>query len=87
MPITLPDLKDWTFSIDFEGIAWAVIDRQGESMNALGRRATEELEKIVTAIEGAGAGEVKGLARVPSLAVGGVPAVATLLGGGEVYPI
>ena len=61
MPITLPDLKDWTFSIDFEGIAWAVIDRQGESMNALGRRATEELEKIVTTVEGAGAGEVKGL--------------------------
>jgi len=61
MPITIPDLKDWTFSVDFEGIAWAVIDRQGESMNALGRRPTEELEKIVAAVEGAQAGEVKGL--------------------------
>ena len=61
MPITIPDLKDWTFSVDFEGIAWAVIDRQGESMNALGRRPTEELEKIVTVVEGAQAGEVKGL--------------------------
>ena len=61
MPISLPDLKDWTFSIDFEGVAWAVIDREGESMNALGRRATEELETIVSAVEGAEAGELKGL--------------------------
>jgi 3-hydroxyacyl-CoA dehydrogenase / enoyl-CoA hydratase / 3-hydroxybutyryl-CoA epimerase len=61
MPITLPDLKDWTFSVDFESIAWAILDREGESMNALGRRPTEELEKIVTAIENAEAGEVKGL--------------------------
>jgi 3-hydroxyacyl-CoA dehydrogenase / enoyl-CoA hydratase / 3-hydroxybutyryl-CoA epimerase len=61
MPTTLPDLKDWTFSVDFEGIAWAVIDRQGESMNALGRQPTEELEKIVTAVEDAPAGEVRGL--------------------------
>ncbi len=36
---TLPDLQDWRFTIDFEGIAWAVIDREGESMNSLGRRA------------------------------------------------
>ncbi len=61
MPISLPDLKDWTFSVDFEGIAWAVIDREGESMNALGRRPTEELEKIVKAVEDAPAGEVRGL--------------------------
>ena len=61
MPIKIPDLKDWTFSIDFEGIAWAVADREGERMNALGRRPTEELEKIVTAVEGAEAGQVKGL--------------------------
>ncbi len=61
MPITLPELKDWTFSVDIEGIAWAVIDRQGESMNALGRQPTEELAKIVAAVEGAEAGEIKGL--------------------------
>jgi len=61
MPITLPDLQDWTFKVDFEGIAWAVIDRKGESMNALGRRATEELGEIVKAIEDAPAGEIKGL--------------------------
>jgi len=61
MPISLTDLKDWTVSVDFEGIAWAVIDREGESMNALGRRPTEELGKIVTAVEDAPAGEVRGL--------------------------
>ncbi|HZJ13257.1 MAG TPA: enoyl-CoA hydratase-related protein, partial [Methyloceanibacter sp.] len=61
MPISLTDLKDWTFSVDFEGIAWAVIDREGESMNALGRRPTEELDKIVKAVEDAPAGEVRGL--------------------------
>ena len=61
MPITIPDLKDWTFAIDFERIAWAIADREGESMNALGRRPTEELEKIVSAVEGAEAGEIKGL--------------------------
>ena len=61
MPITLPDLKDWTFSIDFEGIAWAVFDRQGESMNSMGRRPTEELGEIVKAVEEAPKGEIKGL--------------------------
>ncbi|HUU24320.1 MAG TPA: 3-hydroxyacyl-CoA dehydrogenase NAD-binding domain-containing protein [Methyloceanibacter sp.] len=61
MPISLTDLKDWTFSVDFEGIAWAMFDREGESMNALGRRPTEELEKIVKAVEDAPAGEVRGL--------------------------
>jgi 3-hydroxyacyl-CoA dehydrogenase / enoyl-CoA hydratase / 3-hydroxybutyryl-CoA epimerase len=61
MPSTLPDLKDWTFTVDFEGIAWAVFDREGESMNSLGRRPTEELDRIVKAVEGAKAGEIKGL--------------------------
>jgi 3-hydroxyacyl-CoA dehydrogenase/enoyl-CoA hydratase/3-hydroxybutyryl-CoA epimerase len=62
MATTLPNLQDWRFSIDFEGIAWAVIDRKGESMNSLGRRPTEELGEIVKAVEKAAAsGEVKGL--------------------------
>ena len=62
MPTTLPDLQDWRFTVDFEGIAWAVMDRQGESMNSLGRRPTEELGEIVVAVEEAAAsGEVKGL--------------------------
>lgn len=61
MAITLPHLKDWTFSIDFEGIAWAIIDRKGESMNSLGRQPLEELGDIITALEQASAGEVRGL--------------------------
>jgi 3-hydroxyacyl-CoA dehydrogenase / enoyl-CoA hydratase / 3-hydroxybutyryl-CoA epimerase len=44
-------LKDWRFSIDHEGIAWAVFDRAGESANALGRRALEELMAIVEHVE------------------------------------
>jgi 3-hydroxyacyl-CoA dehydrogenase/enoyl-CoA hydratase/3-hydroxybutyryl-CoA epimerase len=62
MATTLPNLQDWRFSIDFEGIAWAIIDRKGESMNSLGRRPTEELGEIVRAVEAASAsGEAKGL--------------------------
>ena len=62
MPTILPDLQDWHFTVDVEGIGWAVIDREGESMNSLGRRATEELGDIVMAVEqGAASGEVKGL--------------------------
>ncbi len=62
MATTLPDLQDWRFTVDFEGIAWAVADRAGESMNSLGRRPTEELGEIVKAVEEAAPrGEVKGL--------------------------
>jgi len=62
MVTTLPNLQDWRFTVDFEGIAWAIIDRKGESMNSLGRRPTEELGDIVKAVEAAAAsGEVKGL--------------------------
>ena len=62
MATTLPDLHDWRFTVDFEGIAWAIIDRDGESMNSLGRRPTEELGEIVKAVEEAAMrGEVKGL--------------------------
>ena len=53
MPTKTPltNLKDWRFSVDFEGIAWALIDREGESMNSLGRRPTEELGEIVQWVE------------------------------------
>ena len=47
----LTQLKDWRFSIDREGIAWAVFDRAGESANALGRRPLEELATIVEHVE------------------------------------
>ena len=62
MATTLPDLQDWRFTVDFEGIAWAFIDRKGESMNSLGRRPSEELGEIIKAIEDLSMrGEVKGL--------------------------
>jgi 4-hydroxyphenylpyruvate dioxygenase len=51
MSTPLPDLQDWRFSVDFEGIAWAIIDRKGESMNSLGRQPTEELGDIVETVE------------------------------------
>ena len=42
-PVSSSQLKDWRFSIDGEGIAWAIFDREGESANSLGRRPIEEL--------------------------------------------
>ena len=60
-PANIKNLKDWRFEIDFEGLAWAVFDREGEAMNTLGRRPGEELAGIVEAVEGAAKkGEVKG---------------------------
>lgn len=47
----LPNLKDWRFSIDQWGIAWAEFDREGESQNALGQRRLEELGEIIAEIE------------------------------------
>ena len=59
---SLAHLKDWRTSVDVEGIAWAVIDREGESMNTLGRRVLEELNDIVAKVEeGAKSASVKGL--------------------------
>ncbi len=56
------NLKHWHFNIDFEGIAWAIIDVQGQSQNTLGREPVEELEAIVTAVEdGAKEKRVRGL--------------------------
>ncbi|MGB4867069.1 MAG: 3-hydroxyacyl-CoA dehydrogenase NAD-binding domain-containing protein [Hyphomicrobium sp.] len=55
-------LKDWRFSVDGEGIAWAIFDREGESANALGRRPIEELQAIVEKVEAeARAKNVRGL--------------------------
>jgi 3-hydroxyacyl-CoA dehydrogenase/enoyl-CoA hydratase/3-hydroxybutyryl-CoA epimerase len=48
---TLPILKDWKFSVDHEGIAWAILDREGESQNSLSRRVLEELGAIVQHVE------------------------------------
>jgi 3-hydroxyacyl-CoA dehydrogenase/enoyl-CoA hydratase/3-hydroxybutyryl-CoA epimerase len=61
-PADIDNLKDWRFEIDFEEIAWAVFDREGETMNSLGRRPTEELVAIVAKVEDAAEkGEVRGL--------------------------
>jgi 3-hydroxyacyl-CoA dehydrogenase/enoyl-CoA hydratase/3-hydroxybutyryl-CoA epimerase len=55
-------LRDWRLSIDLQGIAWAVFDREGESQNSLGRRALEELGTIVERVEqGARDRSVRGL--------------------------
>ena len=55
-------LRDWRFSIDLQGIAWAVFDREGESQNSLSRRALEELGAIVERIEqGARDRSIRGL--------------------------
>ncbi|MBS0233648.1 MAG: enoyl-CoA hydratase/isomerase family protein [Proteobacteria bacterium] len=56
------NLKDWRFSIDGEGIAWAIFDREGESMNSLGRRAIEELGEIIGRVKAeARAHKIRGL--------------------------
>ena len=58
----ITQLKDWRFSVDREGIAWAIFDREGESANALGRRPLEELGTIVEHVEGlARSGQAAGL--------------------------
>jgi 3-hydroxyacyl-CoA dehydrogenase/enoyl-CoA hydratase/3-hydroxybutyryl-CoA epimerase len=44
-------LKDWRYSVDMQGIAWAVFDREGESQNSFSRRALEELGAIVESAE------------------------------------
>lgn len=51
MSRTMPDVKDWRFSIDRDGIAWAVFDRERKSANALGQRPLEELGAIVATVE------------------------------------
>jgi 3-hydroxyacyl-CoA dehydrogenase / enoyl-CoA hydratase / 3-hydroxybutyryl-CoA epimerase len=58
----LPELKDWHFTVDQWGIAWAEFDREGENQNSLGRRPLEELAKIVETVEeGARARDIRGL--------------------------
>lgn len=43
--------RDWRFSVDQEGIGWAVFDREGASANALGERPLTELGEIVAWVE------------------------------------
>ncbi|MGI9383433.1 MAG: 3-hydroxyacyl-CoA dehydrogenase NAD-binding domain-containing protein, partial [Methyloligellaceae bacterium] len=61
-PADIANLKDWRYEIDFERIAWAVFDREGETMNTLGQRPFEELAAIIFAVEAAAKkGDVRGL--------------------------
>jgi 3-hydroxyacyl-CoA dehydrogenase/enoyl-CoA hydratase/3-hydroxybutyryl-CoA epimerase len=58
----IANLKHWAFHIDFENIAYAVLDQKGQSQNTLGRETTEELEAIVREVETAAAEKrVRGL--------------------------
>ncbi|MEJ2123335.1 MAG: 3-hydroxyacyl-CoA dehydrogenase NAD-binding domain-containing protein [Alphaproteobacteria bacterium] len=62
MTKTLPDLKHWQFSIDFDNIAWAIFDQEGASTNTFSTETGLELEKIVaTTEEAAKKGEVRAL--------------------------
>jgi 3-hydroxyacyl-CoA dehydrogenase/enoyl-CoA hydratase/3-hydroxybutyryl-CoA epimerase len=57
-----PALHDWRLSVDYEGIAWALMDREGERVNSMGRRLIEERGEIVKWAETAAIhGEIKGL--------------------------
>jgi 3-hydroxyacyl-CoA dehydrogenase/enoyl-CoA hydratase/3-hydroxybutyryl-CoA epimerase len=59
---TLPHLKHWTFTVDFEGLGWLTIDTPKSPVNTLSREAITELDTIVTTIEGMiPAGELKGV--------------------------
>ena len=56
------DLADWKFTVDFERIAWATFDRDGESANALGRRPLQELGQIIEVVENGARNEtIRGL--------------------------
>ncbi|RYH12495.1 MAG: 3-hydroxyacyl-CoA dehydrogenase, partial [Alphaproteobacteria bacterium] len=62
MADTLPHLKHWTFSVDFEGLGWLTIDTPKSPVNTLSREAITELDTIVATIEGMiPAGELKGI--------------------------
>lgn len=51
MAETQSQLKDWRYSVDGDGIAWATFDREGESANSLGKRPIEELLAIIERVE------------------------------------
>jgi len=71
MPTPLPSLHDWRLSVDYEGIAWALMDREGERVNSMGRRLTEELGEIVKWAEAAAMrGEIKGLVLMSAKSTG-----------------
>lgn len=62
MPVDTSNLRDWRFNVDFEDIAWAIIDCENAGVNTLRRQALEELDVIIRAAEeGAADGSIRGL--------------------------
>ena len=55
--MALPELRNWTFTVDFERIGWLTIDTPGASVNTLSREAIVELETLVGHIEEMANGE------------------------------
>ena len=51
MNIDINELQHWKFKVDFEQIAWATFDCQGQSMNTLNHRAMLELNTILDEVE------------------------------------
>lgn len=51
MTSSINELKNWSFEVDFEDIAWATIDCNGQSMNTLNEETVRELGVIIEEIE------------------------------------
>ena len=51
MNIDINELQNWDFKVDFEQIAWATFDCQGQSMNTLSQRSMLELNTILDEVE------------------------------------
>jgi len=47
----IPDCRHWQVTRDNDNILWLYLDRQGESVNALGREVLEELESLIAMAE------------------------------------
>ncbi|GJM01639.1 MAG: fatty-acid oxidation protein subunit alpha [Rhodomicrobium sp.] len=51
MKIEMNELENWSFTVDFENIGWAVFDCKGQAVNTMGERAIRELEAIIAEVE------------------------------------
>ncbi len=47
----IPDCRHWQVTRDNDNILWLYLDRQGESVNALGREVLEEFDALITLAE------------------------------------
>ncbi|HEX5803816.1 MAG TPA: enoyl-CoA hydratase-related protein, partial [Azospira sp.] len=46
-----PNLQHWRVAIDGEGIAWATLDKAGESTNSLSKAVMDELGQVLDALD------------------------------------